>query len=60
MSIAADTEEKLANQGQVFKEESVVFTFLYQPNGSHVRELSTVGNVISERHWKRPSISLKL
>ena len=28
------------------------FIFPYQTNGNHARELSTVGHVISERHWK--------
>ena len=39
--IAADLEEK-----------SVIFTFSYQANGNHATELSTVGHVIAERHWK--------
>ena len=52
--IAADLEEKLANQGEVFRtrEESVTVTFSYQANGNHATELSTVGHVILERHWK--------
>ena len=33
-------------------EESVLFTCLYQTNGNHTMELSTVGHVIPERHWK--------
>ena len=37
---------------QSFEEESVVFTFPYQASGNHVTEPSTVGQVISERHWK--------
>ena len=38
--IAADLEEKLANQGEVFRtrEESVTFTFYYQANGNHATE----------------------
>ena len=48
----ADIEEKLANQDKSFVEKSVVFTSLYQTNGNHATELSTVCHVISERHWK--------
>ena len=33
-------------------EESVMFTFPFQANGSHATEPSTVGHVISERDWK--------
>ena len=33
-------------------EESVVFTFPYRTNGNHAMETSTVGHIISERHWK--------
>ena len=29
-----------------------LFTFPYQTNENHAQELSTVGHVISERHWK--------
>ena len=36
--IAPDIEEKLANQGKVFVEESVVFIFPYQTNGNHATE----------------------
>ena len=36
----------------VLLEESVVFTFPYQPNGNHAKEPSAVAHVISERHWK--------
>ena len=52
--IAADIEEKLANQGESFElvEELVVFAFCYQANGNHATEPSIVGHVISERHWK--------
>ena len=32
--------------------ESVLFTFPYQTNKNHAIELSTVGHVISEYHWK--------
>ena len=50
--IAVDIEEPLTNQYKVSVEESVVFTFPYQINGSHATEPSTVGFVISERHRK--------
>ena len=33
-------------------EELTLFTFPYQTNGSHATELSTVGQIISEWHWK--------
>ena len=33
-------------------EESVVFTFPCETNGNHATALSTIGHVISERHWK--------
>ena len=35
-----------------FAEELVVLIFLYQTNGNHATELSTVGYVNSERHLK--------
>ena len=51
--IATGIEETQVNQGEVLRgEESVVFTFPYQTNGNHATELSTVGHVISEPHWK--------
>ena len=50
--IAVDIEEPLTNQHKVSVEESVVFTFPYQTNGSHATEPSIVGFVMSERHWK--------
>ena len=34
------------------EEESALFTFPYQTNGNHAKELSTVGHEISEWHWK--------
>ena len=38
---------------QNFVEESVVFTFFFcETNGNHATEPSTVGHLISERHWK--------
>ena len=36
--IAADIEEKWANQEKSFVKESVVFTFLRQANGNHDTE----------------------
>ena len=33
-------------------EESIVVFFLYQTNLNYATELSTVGHVISKRHWK--------
>ena len=53
--IAADIEEKLANQGEVFHissftEESAVFT--YQTNENHAMEPYIVSHIISEQHWK--------
>ena len=36
-------------------EESIVFIFPYQANGSHATEPSRVGHVITERHWKSTS-----
>ena len=36
--IAPDTEEKLANQGNVFVQESVAFIFPYQTNGNDATE----------------------
>ena len=50
--IAADTEEKLANQGEVLQGESGIFTFPYQTNGNHATEPSKVGHVISELLWE--------
>ena len=50
--IAADIEEKLANQGEVLRGESVVFNFPYQKNGNHAMEVSTGSHIISEQHWK--------
>ena len=42
--IATGIEEKQVNQGEVLRgEESVVFTFPYQTNGNHDKELSTIG-----------------
>ena len=42
--IATGIEEKQVNQGEVLRgEESVVFTFPYQTNGNHAKELSTIG-----------------
>ena len=34
------------------RNQPYLFTFPYQTNGNHATELSTVGHVISERHWK--------
>ena len=50
--IAADIEEKFANQGEVLRVESVVFNFPYQKNGNHAMQASTGGHIISEQHWK--------
>ena len=42
--IATGIEEKQVNQGEVLRgEESVVFTFPYQTNRNHAKELSTIG-----------------
>ena len=50
--IEAVIEEKSPIKENSFVEESVIFTLPYQTNRNHARELSTVGHVISERHWK--------
>ena len=53
--ITTDIKEKLGNQEEVFRGEGfslVLFTFLYEANGNHATELSIVGHVISEWHWK--------
>ena len=50
--IVADIEEKLANQGEVFRNREGIFTFPYQANGNHATEPSTVGHVISQQQWK--------
>ena len=34
-------------------EESIVYFFPYQTNGNHVKEPYAVGQVMSERRWKR-------
>ena len=34
------------------RNQPYLFIFPYQTNGNHATELSTVGHVISERHWK--------
>ena len=47
--IVADIEEKLANQGEVFRNREGIFTFPYQANENHDTEPSTVGHVISQR-----------
>ena len=43
---------KIANQGEVLCNRGGIFTFPYQANGNHATKPSTVGHVISERHWK--------
>ena len=53
--IAADTKEKLANQGEVLRRGSGIFTFPYQANGNHPMEPSKVGHLISEWLWKSTS-----
>ena len=53
--ITTDIKEKLGNKEEVFRGEGfslVLFTFLYETNGNHATELSIVGHVISEWHWK--------
>ena len=50
--IAVDIEKNQAIKEKFFVEETIVFTFPYQTNGNHATEPSTVGHVISERHWK--------
>ena len=49
--IAADIEEKFANQGEVLRGGISLYLF-YQANGNHAMEPQTVGHVISEWHWK--------
>ena len=39
-------------QPYLFGIQPDLFTFPYRTNGNHVKDLSTVGHVISERHWK--------
>ena len=51
------TEAQIQKKNQPIKEKSfaeqtTVFTFVYRSNGNHSTDLSTVGQVISERHWK--------
>ena len=50
--IAADIEEKLANQREVLRGGISCIYLSYQTNGNHATEPQTVGHVISERHWK--------
>ena len=52
--IAADIKEKLAHQEEVLREEinSIYLSLSFQTNGNHAMEKSTVGHVISERHWE--------
>ena len=50
--IAADTEEKLANQGEDLRGGSGIFAFPYQTSGHHAMVPSKVGHLVSERFWK--------
>ena len=53
--IAADVEEKLANQGEVLRggiRHIYLFIFPYQRYRNHAMNSSTVGHVIPERQWK--------
>ena len=49
--IAANIEEKFANQGEVLRGGTSLY-LSYQTNGNHATEPQTVGHVISKRHWK--------
>ena len=51
--IAADVYiKKYQIKKSYSEEESVAFTFPYQTNRNHVMDVSVVGHVISEQHWK--------
>ena len=53
--IAADTEEKVANQGEVLRGGISRIAFPYRKNINHATESSAVGYVISKQHWKSTS-----
>ena len=48
----ADIEEKLANQGEVVRGGISRIYLSLLKSGNHATEPSTVGNVISQWHWK--------
>ena len=53
--ITADTKRKYrkSRRGPSWRRSQLyLFTFPYQTNGKRATELSTVGHVISEPHWK--------
>ena len=52
IQIALDIKEKLVNQKEALRGGISRIYPSFQTNGNHITELSTFGQVISERHWK--------
>ena len=57
--IAADIEEKLANQGEVLCGGISAFNFPYETNGHHATDQSKVGHISQNGTGKLLSIFLK-